>query len=298
MDIVIVSAKSRTGGSAVELRWEISLLWPVFWEARVLLTGTSHLSLEGNTIVQQIDTLDQKDVLSAIYPQLLPRFWDFYHIGMTPSAELSPLLDQTPLFKSYKIYQIPPRLVYQPSILDDGDREDANAATLPNHSFCQVIKTMGPSRQRYITTSPIEVQLVRDTSSLVMQTTTRIVWTIPLSIELQTNPTLPLPGVDIETLPDAMPETKYTYQEQRKVATVPYGGYPQDPEVSTLRQKLYEQIIQDGLRPKLDNNGRPIFFFRQHNVKACYTEDGLGMSVYEWRPKFVKTNEVGMELEF
>ena len=242
---------------------------------------------------QRSDILDQKDCLTTIYPQLLPRFWDLFHIGMTPSAELCPLLDQTPLFKSYKIYQIPPRLVYQPSILDDGDREDANAATLPNHCFCEVIKTMGPSRQRYIPTSPIEVQLLR---SPLLQTT-RIVWTIPLSIELQTNPILPLPGVDEETLPEVMPETKYIYQERRKVATVPYGGYPQDLEVTALRKKLYDQVIKDGLTPKLDENARPQFFFRQHNVKACYTEGGLGMSVYEWRPKFIETNEVGMELE-
>jgi Ni,Fe-hydrogenase I small subunit len=78
---------------------------------------------------------------------------------------------------------------------------------------------------------------------------------------------------------------------------VPYGGFPQDPEVPGIRKKLYEQVMKDGLKPKLDENNRPQFFFRQNNVKACYTEGGLGMSVYEWRPKFVESNEVGIELE-
>jgi hypothetical protein len=182
--------------------------------------------------------------------------------------------------------------MYQPSILDDGDREDANAASLPNHCFCDVIKTMGPNRQRYVPTSPVEVQLTRNSNDQ-----TRIVWNIPLSIEIQTNAMFPLPGVDEETPPEAMAEATYKYQERRKVATVPYGGFPQDPEVPGIRKKLYEQVMKDGLKPKLDENNRPQFFFRQNNVKACYTEGGLGMSVYEWRPKFVESNEVGIELE-
>jgi hypothetical protein len=295
MDVSIISAKATSNGGGVNLRWAISLVWPIFWEARVLLTGTTQLTLQGKTIVQQVDTLDQKDVLSTISPQIRPRFWDTYHIGMTPSAEISPMVAEGSLFsnlKPYKVYQIPPRLVYQPSILDDGDREDANAASLPNHCFCDVIKTMGPNRQRYVPTSPVEVQLIRNSNDQ-----TRIVWTIPLSIEIQTNALLPLPTVDEETLPEAMAEAAYKYQERRKVATVPYGGFPQDPEVPGLRKKLYEQVMKDGLKPKLDENDRPQFFFRQNNVKACYTEGGLGMSVYEWRPKFVESNEVGIELE-
>ena len=54
----------------------------------------------------------------------------------------------------------------------------------------------------------------------------------------------------------------------------------------------------DGLNPKLDENGRPMFFFWQNDAKACFVSDGgLGMSVYEWRPKFANGNAVGIELE-
>jgi len=60
---------------------------------------------------------------------------------------------------------------------------------------------------------------------------------------------------------------------------------------------LYEQVTKDGLRPKLVE-GRPQFFFLNNDAKACFTADGgLGMAVYEWRPAFVKSNEVGIELE-
>ena len=83
------------------------------------------------------------------------------------------------------------------------------------------------------------------------------------------------------------------------MATVAYGGNgPQDAEIANVRKRLYESVVKDGLQPKLDENGRPIFFFWQNGVKACYTEEGLGMAVYEWRPTFAKSDEVGIELEW
>jgi Ni,Fe-hydrogenase I small subunit len=87
------------------------------------------------------------------------------------------------------------------------------------------------------------------------------------------------------------------YEGKRQIATIPYGGAPQDEEVTAIRRKLYEQVIKDNLKPKLDETGRPQFFFLQNDAKACYTEGGLGMGVYDWRTPFVKANEVGIELE-
>jgi hypothetical protein len=34
-----------------------------------------------------------------------------------------------------------------------------------------------------------------------------------------------------------------------------------------------------------------------NSIKACYTNEGLGMAVYEWRPQFTTPNEIGIELE-
>ena len=78
---------------------------------------------------------------------------------------------------------------------------------------------------------------------------------------------------------------------------MPFGGMPQDVEVAEVRKKLFDQVVKDGLRPKLDN-GKPMFFFLQNDAKACFTaEGGLGMAVYDWRPRFAESNEVGIELE-
>ena len=82
----------------------------------------------------------------------------------------------------------------------------------------------------------------------------------------------------------------------RQVATIKYGGNVQDTEIPNVRQRLYEKVLKDGWKPKLDQKGKPQFFFWQNDVKACYVDEGFGMSVYDWRPKFVESNEIGIEL--
>ena len=209
---VAVTAGGPKSDSTVELRWELSLEWPTVWEPRVLLTGTSRLTVDSETkiITQQIDTLDDPDLIPVIQKQILPRFWDLYHIGMTPSAELSPRLkseatstSKVGLLASYQLYDLPPRWVMQPSLLDTGSREDNNALVLPNHAFSCVIKTMGPTKQRFTPVSGVQVQLV---SQQQMQQANggaagaagggglKLQWSIPLAVEYGSQAVWMLPG--------------------------------------------------------------------------------------------------------
>jgi len=298
LDVAITSGRSLSS-TVVELRWEISVAWPNSWESRVLITGKSILTLsDQKEIMKQVDIPDDEDISASILAQVTPRFWDAYHLGMGPSAELSPLIAKRNgggLFSRYTLCKVPPRLVYQPTLLDVGGREDAAAELVPNHSFCDYIKTTGPYKQRYVATSPVELQIVR---SKELPNTPRLKFSLPLSVEVQTNPTMPLPGDDPETFAEADADVEYVWQTERTVATVPYGGSPQDEEVTGLRKKLYEAVIKDGYQPKLDVSGRPIFFFWSNNIKACYTpETGLGMCIYEYRLKAANGNCVGIELE-
>jgi hypothetical protein len=290
-----------------DLRWEISVSWPAIWEPRVKVTGTSRVTttLSGSSrcrhqIVAQHDTLDT-DLIPTIAAQILPRFWDVYHIGMTPAAEvLVPLrcmqqggLLLLPWWSTtssayYTLQEYAPRLVLQPSMLDWGSRDDGNAAVLPNHAFSCVISTMGPTKQRYTPVTPTPTNSTK--SPLELQ------WQIPVATEYASNLVLSVPTVDFEHERDQA-SCRYVLLPRRKVATVPYGGSPQDAGISEIRKRLYEQVVKDGLQPKLDEFGRPLFFFAMNSIKACYCENGLGMAVYEWRPQFTRPNEVGIELE-
>lgn len=299
VDVAIIAAKS-TGENKVQVRWEISLVWPNLFESRVLLTGTSDLELDGNLMItfqmDKVDTggMDGQNIIKAIKPQLDARFWDLYHIGMSPSAELLPRCE-TPMgigvFSNYKLFEIPPRLVLQPTLVDTLGREARAAQIIPNHAFSSIIKTTGPKSQRYVPTSPVEVNIRRGEDSKTV-----ISWNIALPPEFISYKDELIIG-DVEDEMEEGAECSYSFQPRRRVATLPFGGMPQDLEVAEVRKKLFDQVVKDGLRPKL-YNGKPMFFFLQNDAKACFTADGgLGMAVYDWRPRFAESNEVGIELE-
>jgi len=299
VDVAIIAAKS-TGENKVQVRWEISLVWPNLFESRVLLSGTSDLELDGNSMVtSQIDKVDTggadgQNIIKAIKPQLDARFWDLYHVGMSPSAELLPRCEAPMgigVFSNYKLFEIPPRLVLQPTMLDAQGREARAAQIIPNHAFSSIIKTTGPKSQRYIPTSPVEVNIRRNAESKTV-----ISWNIALPPEFISFKDELIVG-DIGDELEEGTECSYSFQPRRRVATLPFGGMPQDPEVAEVRKKLFDQVVKDGLKPKLDN-GKPMFFFLQNDAKACFTADGgLGMAVYDWRPRFAESNEVGIELQ-
>lgn len=215
LDVAILSANT-INDNEVEVRWDIGMLWPNPWESRALLTGTSILTVredkENNSIVllKQVDKLDgnnPNDVVGSLTSQLPPRFWDVYHIGMTPSAEMdrrfdSPLSSSQSLSKgnkgkkglisNYKVSYLPPRLVTEPALIDTNGREGRTAQALPNHGFTTAIKTMGPNKEAFVPVSPIEITISKiDEGSLVK-------WSVPVPPEFASKSVLPLPVIESE----------------------------------------------------------------------------------------------------
>ena len=286
VDFAVTSATEKTDESnAFELTWELSLGWPTFWEPKVLITGTSKIALnDKNQITQQFDTvLGGESLNNLITDQVTPRFWDLYHIGMTPPAETSPLLPT----RHRNVVQLPGRWSVSPT-LRDADRSTASGA-VPFHAFNTVIKTVGPTKQRFVPTSPLEIQIEASTK--------RVTWHVPLAVEFQSQLSWPAAMVsDEEDFADA-PTCSYTWNPPRTIMmqSYPQGG-PQDEGIPAARKRLYEQVMQqDGVEPKLVED-RPVFSFWKEAFKGCFTEEGFGMAVYEWRPGFAAGNFIAMEV--
>ena len=292
-------SSSENNNNKYKLQWEIGLAWPTFWEPAVLLTGSSTVTVVNGVIMEQVDRLDDADLLGSIARQIVPRFWDVYHIGMTPTAELSPAWEQRRLgfFQDFVLYDVPGRWIWAPSLLDKGSREDANASFLPNHSYTTAIRTMGPKKDPYIPTVPTQIDISPASNG------NRVTWKIPLSVEFQSQqewPLVPNEEEEEDKVDDGTSEAagSYTWQPARRVATLPTGIVrPQDEGITDLRKRLYDRVTSAGLKPKLDANGRPRFFFWSAATKTCFTDQGLGMTVYEWRPAWAQSNHVGIELE-
>lgn len=222
LDVAILSAntiKSEGNSKVVEVRWDIGAVWPNPWESRVLLTGSSLLTLREDqdsdniTLLKQVDTLDgsnPKDVVGSLSSQISPRFWDVYHIGMSPSAEFDRRLDAPPPssvslsknikgnkgpFSSYKLSYLPPRLVTEPSMVDINGRKGRAAQSLPNHGFTTAIKTMGPNKEEFVPVSPIEISISRVSDG---GEGSLIKWSVPVPPEFASRAILPLPEMEAE----------------------------------------------------------------------------------------------------
>mmetsp|Transcript_25788 Transcript_25788/g.61259 ORF Transcript_25788/g.61259 Transcript_25788/m.61259 type:complete len:512 (+) Transcript_25788:1-1536(+) len=351
LDIAVLSAKtirSDEDSSTIQVRWDLGAVWPNPWESRVLITGTSQITTREDgdgtlVLLKQVDILDGRDssdIVGALSSQLMPRFWDIYHIGMSPSAETDPRFDvplekgklsnasggKKGLFSNYELSYLPPRLMTEASLIDDNGRAGRTAQALPNHSFTTAIKTMG-KRDYFVPVSPIEVTI----SKMQDGEGSEVKWSVPVPPYFASRATLPLPAYDesehaneqsetnsglaitkdnevaksstrkLSAPPPKPPrslECRYSVRPSRLVATIPFAGNPQDEEVAQLRRKLYDQVVErDGFKPKLDPiTNRPQFFFWMNDAKACFSREGLGMAVYEWRADWSKSNSVGIEL--
>lgn len=232
LDVAILSAntiKSEGDSKVVEVRWDVGVVWPNPWESRVLLTGTSILTVREDkdslVLLKQLDRLDgkdAKDILGPLSSQLSPRFWDFYHIGMSPSSELDPRFDsplpttkslskgnngKKGILSSYKMSYLPPRLVTEPSLIDTNGRAGRTAQALPNHGFTTAIKTMGPNKEVFCPVSPVEITITKtdekDGGSLIK-------WSVPVPPEFASKIILPLPVVESESEDDEEEDSSST----------------------------------------------------------------------------------------
>ncbi|GMH83419.1 hypothetical protein TL16_g09592 [Triparma laevis f. inornata] len=178
--------------------------------------------------------------------------------------------------------------------------------------FSNIIKTVGPSTEKYVPSGPIEISISFANENSKQSV---IEWAIPVPsnfIAANEN-TLPVGDSDFldddeenedeeSNSDDSFFETQkpahLVVTPKRQYATIKFGGSAQEENISKARKDLYDAVVKDGHKVVMDANGRPKFFFLQNNAKCCWTERGLGMAIYEWRPDFLQTNEVGIELEF
>lgn len=150
--------------------------------------------------------------------QALPRFWDVWHLYLTPPAE-RPLYRVLKTFDTFELREYFPRLVLQLEMADarnlEEEGEDAGpnadvrsqgltdlAWCLPDFAFTDELKLQGRAqyRETYVTTSPLEVAVesVKDWGAEEGgqgRPAKRITWKVAMPTQLGFN-TSALPGYE------------------------------------------------------------------------------------------------------
>jgi hypothetical protein len=288
----------RLGDDKVSLNFQLGFNYPSFWSPRIIITGKSIVTYTpssdcGVKVVSQEDVLDM-DLTACIQDQILPKFWDLYHLNMAPPAEVRPVVKVGGVnpFKGYEVYESPKALVVQHEVWDDLGREGKTASSLPQGMFSTNIKTVGPKKDLdYVTGSGVEVEIGREGGRGWIK------WEVEVGSAVMSNLAEGLKVGDGVVGGAVKSGSKARVREARVYASRAFQGDPQDRGVGKVREELFERCRRDGLKAKVGEDGRPKFFYRYGTAKTCWVEDGLGMVVWEWRLKGFRGHEVCMELE-
>jgi hypothetical protein len=126
--------------SSMRVSWIASATWPLPWLPRIIVAGTSTLNCRASTAdanmlkIYNINDEWESGLSNLLYKHLVPGFWDAWNQFCSPQAERYPY-KMIRKGKGYEVWQLAPRLVLRPSIIDRylTDTHATNAALYLRH---------------------------------------------------------------------------------------------------------------------------------------------------------------------
>jgi hypothetical protein len=118
-----VTKTETLSDSSMRVSWIASATWPLPWLPRIIVAGASTLSCSASTEdasmlqIQSINDEWQSGLLNLLYKHLVPGFWDAWNQFCSPQAERYPY-KMIRKGRGYEVWQLAPRLVLRPSIID------------------------------------------------------------------------------------------------------------------------------------------------------------------------------------
>ena len=267
-------------------RWVASGGWPVAWAPRVVVHGSSAVTVDessGRAVRVEDDWALSPG--AVVLGQVAPRFWDVYNLFATPTAE-RPGEATVGTVKGAKIVRVPPRLALVATVVDvSNSRRQRVASALPD--FCFQAKARDPSRGA-TTTAPLAVSvetLPKGGEEEQGKPRRLVTWSLPVpsafGVEAGSSD-LPDLG-EFADLKDAslaagvaeLPTLRYVFEPEKHLLVAPYGGDVQDSEADALRRKLLDVAAANGLTPKPGpNGGAPPALLRKWQTKLGFTPKG------------------------
>ena len=95
---------------------------------------------------------------------------------------------------------------------DKGGRDPHLAQVMPNHCFTTSVITMGLKKDKFVTTSSVEISIERSEE----KEANTITWTIPVEARLSKSNQVPLASLEDDEM--GLASISYQYQPRRRVA--------------------------------------------------------------------------------
>lgn len=145
-------------GNQIEVEYHLSFWYPMAWKPRVIIPGTAIITLSNDlSSVIAVKEKWEVSVADVFMKQVLPRFWDVWHVFCSPSPEYPPIREIQKVGK-VTFVELPQTVCMEVRWSGSSKYPGPPLLAAPSFSLFGALRTSKPKRDPFHTVLPIEVQ--------------------------------------------------------------------------------------------------------------------------------------------
>ena len=155
---LIIYSKSKNDQGKIELDFQLSFWYPIFWRPRIIIPGKAIIECNSDyTSIIGVKEEWELTLSDIVLKQLLPRFWDIWHLYSSPPSEYVPEEKVIRKNNGVAFVQLPQQIVCDISWANKAEFPGPPLTTTPSFSLFGKFRTSLPNRDPTFATQPIEV---------------------------------------------------------------------------------------------------------------------------------------------
>ncbi|KAJ1425783.1 hypothetical protein B484DRAFT_431992 [Ochromonadaceae sp. CCMP2298] len=154
---ITVFDRKILASNQVQLSYQISFWYPLPWRPRVIVPSTAVVTFGPDMRVASVEEKWEVSLLEVFLKQILPRWWDVWHVFSSPSPEYPPIRQIAKVGK-VSILQLPESVFAESRWQGSAKYAGPPLLVAPGFSLFGYLKSTRPRREPYLTTLPVEVQ--------------------------------------------------------------------------------------------------------------------------------------------
>ena len=143
--------------------YQLSFYYPLPWRPRVIIPIQSLFKFSSISDQRNIISITEKwdiNLLDIFLKQLLPRWWDIWHIFSNPTPEYPPI-KKIGSYRNIQLFEYPQSLYIETRWRGPSRYIGPPLLITPGFSLFGFLKSSRPNREKYYTVLPVEVQSYR-----------------------------------------------------------------------------------------------------------------------------------------
>ena len=142
----------------VEVDYHLSFWYPMAWKPRVIIPGKAIVTLSSDlTTISSVKEKWEVSIMDVFMKQVLPRFWDVWHVFCSPSPEYPPIKEIQRVGK-VSFVELPQTVCMEVRWSGSSKYPGPPLLAAPSFSLFGALRTSKPKRDPFHTVLPIEVQ--------------------------------------------------------------------------------------------------------------------------------------------